>query len=304
MRRGLSLGVLLLGTPPPSWVADLEKRISQHAHHVPPWSPTATLLVLFAVAVGLVIWALFRLRLRRLAHTLSARYDERLAERTRMARDFHDTLVQTLQGSKMVADDALSRPDDAAGMRRAVEQLSTWLGQASAEGRAAVNSLRTSTTERNELADAFRRAIEDCARQGTARASLSVTGEPRELHPVVCDEVYRIGYEAVHNACTHSAGNRLEVELSYGRDLTVRVADNGVGIDPSMADAGKEGPSGLRAMRERAARIGAKLTITSSADSGTDIILTVPGRVIFRKPADSAVDRLRSLFASRRPTIE
>jgi signal transduction histidine kinase len=270
---------------------------------LPAWYQTTTFLVLSAIAGGLAVWGLFRLRLRQLAHALNARFDERLAERTRMARDLHDTLLQTLQGSKMVADDALTRPDDLPGMRHAVEQLSTWLGQAGTEGRAAVNSLRTSTTERNDLADAFRRAIEDCGRQGAIQASLSVTGEPREMHPLVRDEVYRIGYEAVRNACTHSAGSRLEIELTHGRDLTVRVADNGVGIDQSIADAGKEGHFGLQGMRERAARIGAKLTILSSADSGTEMILTVPGRLIFRKPAVTLVDRLRSIFASRMDSI-
>jgi signal transduction histidine kinase/ligand-binding sensor domain-containing protein len=268
----------------------------------PAWYQTTTFLVLSALAGVLAVWALFRLRVRQLAHTLNARFDARLAERTRMARDLHDTLLQTLQGSKMVAQDALSRPEDAAGMRHAMEQLSNWLGQASAEGRAAVNSLRTSTTQRNDLAEAFRRAIQDCGRQGAIQASLSVTGEPREVHPVVRDEVYRIGYEAIRNACTHSAGSRLEVGLTYARDLSVRVADNGVGIDPSIVADGKPGHFGLQGIRERAARIGAKLNIMSSADSGTEMVLTVPGRFIFRKPAVTLVDRLRNLFAGKTDT--
>jgi signal transduction histidine kinase/streptogramin lyase len=270
---------------------------------MPAWYQTTTFLVLSALAGGLVVWALFQFRIRQLAHALNARFDERLAERTRMARDLHDTLLQTLQGSKMVADDALTRPDDATGMRHAVEQLSTWLGQATTEGRAAVNSLRTSTTERNDLAEAFRRAIEDCGRQGAIQASLSVTGTPREMHPVVRDEVYRIGYEAIRNACTHSAGSRLEVQLTYSHDLIVRVADNGVGMDPSIASTGKAEHFGLQGMRERATRIGAKLNIISSADSGTEMILAVPGRLIFRTQALTLVDRLRSFFASRRDTI-
>jgi signal transduction histidine kinase/ligand-binding sensor domain-containing protein len=268
----------------------------------PAWYQTKTFLALSVLTAVLAVWAVVQLRMRRLAHALNARFDERLAERTRMARDLHDTLLQTLQGSKMVADDALTRPDDAAGMRHAVEQLSIWLGEASTEGRAAVNSLRTSTTERNDLAEAFRRALGDCGRQGAIQASLSVTGSPRELHPVVRDEVYRIGYEAIRNACTHSAGSRLEVQLTYAHDLIVRVADNGVGMDPSMAPAGKAGHFGLQGMRERAARIGAKLDIISSADSGTEMIVTVPGRLIFRTPAVTLVDRLRSLFATKTDT--
>ena len=106
--------------------------------------------------------------MRQVARALNARFDERLTERTRMARDLHDTLLQTVQGSKMVVDNALYRPDDA-GMRQAMEQVSVWLGQASAEGRAAVNALASSTLEKNDLAEAFRRAIEDCGRQGSLR---------------------------------------------------------------------------------------------------------------------------------------
>lgn len=236
--------------------------------------------------------------MRQLARTLNARFDERLSERTRLARDIHDTLLQTVQGSKMVADDALKRPDDAARMRRAMEQVSTWLGQASKEGRATVNLLRAATTEQNDLADAFRRAMEDCRRQGSLQASLSVTGAARDLHPVARDEIYRIGYEAIRNACMHSGGSRLEVEVRYARDLTVRIADDGVGMEPAVADAGKDGHFGLPGMRERVARIGAKLTVVSAPGSGTDIVVVVPGRAIFRRQTTTLVNRLRAHFTN------
>jgi signal transduction histidine kinase len=91
------------------------------------------------------------------------------------------------------------------------------------------------TTDHNDLADAFRRAIEDCGRHGSIQASLSVTGGAKELHPVVRDEIYRIGYEAIRNACMHSGGSRLEIEVRYARNLTVRIADDGVGIQPAIA---------------------------------------------------------------------
>jgi signal transduction histidine kinase len=221
--------------------------------------------------------------MRQVARALNARFDERLAERTRMARDLHDTLLQTVQGSKMVVDNALHRSE--AEMRPAMEQVSVWLGQATSEGRAAVNALRSSTLEKNDLAEAFRRAIEDCGRQGTCNATFSVTGAAREMHPMVRDEVYRIGYEAIRNACTHSGGSRLEVGLTYARDLVLRVSDNGVGIAPAVASGGKQGHFGLQGMRERASRIGATLTVGSAAGSGTEIKLLVPGRVVFYEPA-------------------
>jgi len=207
---------------------------------------------------------------------LSARFDERLAERTRMARELHDTFLQTLQGSKLVADDALENSSDPIQLRRAMEQLSGWLGQAIEEARAALNSLRSSTTQRNDLAEAFKRATEECRMQRPMEASFSVVGDAREMHPVVRDEIYRIGYEAIRNACMHSRGNRVEVGLKYGPDLAVLVKDNGIGIDPKIAKLGKNGHFGLQGMKERAERIGGKLTVASSADLGTQVTVVVP----------------------------
>jgi signal transduction histidine kinase len=260
----------------------------------PAWYQTYWFLVL-SIATGLAtLWAGYQLRIRQVARSLNARFDERLAERTRMARDLHDTLLQTVQGSKMVADNALNQPDDGAEWRHAMEQVSTWLGQASTEGREAVNALRASTVETNDLAEAFRRAIEDCRRSGALQASLTVMGDPRELHPVVRDDVYRIGYEAIRNACTHSGGSRLSVGLTYGRDLIVNVLDDGVGIDPAFANAGKDGHFGLQGMRERASRIGAALTMVNPTGGGTELTLVVPGRVVFREPAASLFDRMKA----------
>jgi len=91
-----------------------------------------------------------------------------------------------------------------------------------------------------------------------------VVGDAERMHPIVRDEIYRIGYEAIRNACVHSSASKLEVELTYGQDLALRVADNGVGIDSEVADRGKDGHFGLQGMRERVVRIGGKLTIVSS----------------------------------------
>ncbi len=210
-------------------------------------------------------------------------FDERLAERTRMARELHDTFLQTIQGSKLVADDALELSTDPIRMRRAMEQLSVWLGRATQEGRAALNSLRTATTQTNDLAEGLRHATEDGLIPSSMTGSFSVVGDGREMHPIVRDEVFRIGYEAIRNACTHSGGSRLEVELRYASDLALRVSDNGTGIDPAISERGKDGHFGLQGMWERAARIGGHLMLASSSSSGTEIKLIVPGGIIFRK---------------------
>jgi signal transduction histidine kinase/ligand-binding sensor domain-containing protein len=248
---------------------------------LPAWYQTTWFKFLFAAVIILAVLAIYRLRVRQVAHALSVRFDERLAERTRIARDLHDTFLQTVQGSKMVADDALDTPSDPARMRKALEQLSGWLEQAISEGRAALNSLRTSTTVKNDLAEGLRRATENVPETHSMEVAVSVVGEAREMHPIVRDEVYRIGFEAIRNAQLHSRGSALAVELRYGHDLELRVHDNGVGINPEVTSHGKNGHFGLQGMHERAARIGGKLSILSSAGSGTDVTLVVPGSVSF-----------------------
>ena len=218
--------------------------------------------------------------MRQVLRAISARFDERLAERTRLARELHDTLLQTVQGSKMVADDALDAPKDLERVRHALERVSTWLGQAIDEGRAALKALRTSTTETNDLAASLRRATQECRMQTPMQVDFSVVGAPRDMHPIARDELYRIGYEAIRNACAHSTGSRLEVTLQYAQDLSLRVRDNGVGIDPHVLDQGRSGHYGLQGMRERAARIGGRLTVLTSADSGTEVTVVVPGNII------------------------
>jgi signal transduction histidine kinase len=248
------------------------------------WLHTRWFLGLCVSSSAFLIWGLDRLRVKQIHRSLSARFDGRFAERTRMARELHDTFLQTLEGSKLVAEDALEKSSDPVHMRRALEQLSDWLGQAVQEERVALDSLRVSTTQNNDLEEAFRRATEECRWVGLMEVSFSVTGHATEMHPVVCDELYRIGYEAIHNACTHSKGSRLGVELKYGEDLVMHVKDNGIGIAPAILTRVTEGHFGLQGMRERVARIGGKLTIVSSASSGTEITVVVPGGMVFREP--------------------
>jgi len=248
----------------------------------PAWFQTNWFLLLSLVSGILFSLVLYRLRVGQIARTMSARFDERLAERTRLAREIHDTLLQTIQGSKMVADDALDESSDLPRMRRAMERLSGWLGQATQEGRAALNSLRNSTTQTNDLAEAFQRALDDCRMQGFPEAVFVVEGTAAEMHPIVRDEIYRIGYEAIRNASQHSEASHLTVRLLYSQNLVLTISDDGKGIDPEIASRGKDGHFGLAGMRERAHRIGAKFNLTSSPDSGTRIELTVPGRIIFR----------------------
>jgi len=241
---------------------------------------------LFHFAVGaaalLLLVGAYRLRLRQMAVQMNLRLDERVAERTRLARELHDTLLQTIQATQMVAADAVNDAETP-HMVATLEKLSKWLSQAMQEARASLLSLRASTTETNDLAAALNLAGEECAAVHPVQFSLVVEGTSREMHPVVRDEVYRIGYEAIRNACAHSGGTKVEAILSYSHALALHIRDDGKGIDPEVASKGRPGHFGLAGMQERATRIGGKLSIRSSASAGTEVELIVPGQIAFRK---------------------
>jgi signal transduction histidine kinase len=234
-------------------------------------------LVLFLLAV---FWFIARWRMHTYAEQMKMRFDERLQERTRLARDLHDTMLQTIQASKMVADDALDPQADIIRMRTALNKLSDWLEKASDEGRAALESLRISHTESNDLTASLDRALFECRLRRRIETELFVNGTPITLHPVLNDEIFRIASEAVRNACVHSTGEKLFIELDYRRNLTLKITDNGTGMDNRILNNGRPGHFGLVGMRERAARIGARFSIASDA-TGTVVSLSVPRRVVY-----------------------
>ncbi|HEY6940433.1 sensor histidine kinase [Dokdonella sp.] len=243
------------------------------------WYQTLPVRLLGVLLGAGILAALYRMRVRRLAAVLKARYDERLAERTRLARELHDTLLQTIQSSKMVADDALDHVDDKERMAHAMGRLSEWLGAAVREGREALHALRASTTQTNDLAASLRRAAGECCARADMQLRFEVLGVPGEMHPIVRDEIYRIGYEAIRNACAHSKGSQLDVSLAYLGDLRIVVRDDGVGFDP----VSRPGHFGVEGMRERAARIGAQLRIERAKPAGSEIALIVPATTAYRE---------------------
>ena len=249
---------------------------------LPAWYQTI-LLRLLAVFLGtaLVVGAYF-LRLSRYAASLKIRFDERLEERTRLARDLHDTLLQTIQGSKLVADNARENADNPQTTVRALDRLSEWLDRAISEGREALEALRSSAAESDSLVAALRQALDDCAFNLDLKATVSTHGMDRELHPIARDEIYRIGYEAIRNACAHSGGTTIDIDLYYKRrSFQLDVRDNGRGIDPTIQQSGKTGHFGLTGMRERALSLGGTLNILSTPNIGTTVSLRLPGNAVY-----------------------
>jgi len=149
-----------------------------------------------------------------------------------------------------------------------------------------VQGLRSSVTVTNDLALAMGKVGQELAAHDTGpQFDLQVVGEPRELVPIVRDEAYRIGCEALRNAFGHAQARRIEVEIQYEpRRLQLRVRDNGKGIDPKvLKDGGRAGHHGLPGMHERARLVGGKLAVWSELDSGAEIELTIPGSVAYAK---------------------
>jgi len=247
----------------------------------PAWFQTLWFRAALGLAALMILWAAYHLRLRQISATLRVRFNERLEERTRLARDLHDTLLQTIQSSKLVADEALASSRDFDTLRKSVEKLTVWLGQAVEEGRAALNALRYSRANTNDLSAALRIAIGDCLVDRQMQSTIRTSGVVRDIQPIIREEIYRSAFEAIRNACAHSGGTHLTIILDYVPDLVIKIRDNGKGIDTAILEHGKADHYGLSGMRERAKRIGAALQIVSSAQTGTEIVMTVPGSEVF-----------------------
>jgi signal transduction histidine kinase len=150
------------------------------------------------------------------------------------------------------------------------------------EARNAVRGLRSPSKGAEDLEQAFSGIEQEFADQGQAGFKVIVEGQPRPVHPVIRDEVYRIGREAVVNAFRHSGAKRIEVELEYAPSrLRVLVRDDGRGIDDDVLRLGRDGHWGLSGMRERAERIGARLRVWSRDEAGTEVEMSIPGNIAF-----------------------
>jgi signal transduction histidine kinase len=173
--------------------------------------------------------------------------------------------------------------------KEALEKVLDRADQAIVEGRNAIQNIRSSTTVTNELSHSVSALGEELAgsidghnRPPTFR--VSVEGTPREIHPILRDDIYRIAGEALRNAFRHAQANQIEAEIAYGeRLLRLRIRDDGKGIDPKHLNTGRDGHWGLPGMRERAQEIGAQLEIWSEAEAGTEVELRIPGPIAYER---------------------
>jgi signal transduction histidine kinase len=215
---------------------------------------------------------------------LDARDEELLGERTRIAQELHDTLLQGFFAVSMQLHEAVDHlPADFAAKAR-FNDLVLVMERVLEEGRLAVQGLRSLHDRLPSLGKAFAGVPIDLGLPSAVGFRVVVEGRQRELREELRDEVYRIGREAIVNAYRHSRAKDIETEIEYrGSELRITVRDNGCGIDPQELKWGRNGHWGLRGMRERAERIGARLRILSRVALGTEVELCVPGRLAFEQ---------------------
>jgi signal transduction histidine kinase/streptogramin lyase len=259
------------------------------------------LLCLFGL--GLLAGSIYTLRLRQETARLQSRFDIRIAERERIARELHDTLLQGFQGLVLRFQSVANRTPPEGDLRASIEEALDRADAVLIEGRARVRELRSDDAE-VDLSQALLEVAADIVESDSPRVELTVEGAPQPLHPIVLEEALRIGEEAIRNAVWHARASKIEAVLTYGRhELRMVVRDDGIGMPQTVLAAGKrEDHFGLVGMRERAARIGGRLAVSSGEGRGTEVALILSARAAYTDCRIGLIDKLRSVWLRRRPS--
>lgn len=256
---------------------------------LPAWHQTQTFRLLCLAAIAVTLWSIYLLRVRHLEHQFGVILEARVTERTRIARELHDTLLQSLHGLMFrfqAARNMLPRsPENAMG---ALDGAISRTEQAIAESRDAIQDLRRPVPVTGDIAEsiiAVGQAIATSRDQSQLVPTFNVIveGRARPLAVVTHDEILGLAQEVLANAFRHAQARRIEAEIRYDRRaLQLRFRDDGRGIDPEvLASGSRPGHWGLPGIRERAQRIGAQLSVWSEVGVGTEVQLQVPAAVAF-----------------------
>jgi signal transduction histidine kinase/ligand-binding sensor domain-containing protein len=255
----------------------------------PAWYQTIWFRVACAATLLMLLYLLYQLRVRQLHHQFSIGLEARFNERTRIARELHDTLLQSFQGLMLrfqTVDEMLpARPLDA---KKALEGALDRADEAISEGRDAITDIRATTLASRDLEKSITALMTSLSEELAAGNGRSVTfrvlveGAPRAVRPTLQDEMYRIARESLRNAFRHAQAGHIETEITYGESLRLRFRDDGKGMDPSVVEhGGRSGHWGLPGIRERAKQIGAELAVWSELGAGTEVELSIPGSIAY-----------------------
>jgi signal transduction histidine kinase/ligand-binding sensor domain-containing protein len=257
----------------------------------PAYYQTTWFAVVSIVGTLVLFFALYRWRVRQVAYAYESRLQERVNERTRIARELHDTLLQSFHGLLFRLQAVANMLPEPSGTRATLDAVIDQAAQAITEGRDAVQNLRASTVVTNDLADAISTLGEELLADHRHRSTspppaleVIVEGTSRDLHPIIRDDAYRIAGEALRNAFRHARAHRIVVTIAYDDDrVQLRVRDDGQGIDPALGQDARPGHFGLPGMRERAELVGGKVAFWSERDAGTEVELTIPAPIAYAK---------------------
>jgi len=222
----------------------------------------------------------------RLQHTAAKPENVRLEERTRIAQELHDTLLQTFLSASMQLSVAVEAVPQESAVKPRLDRVLQIMSRGIEEGRSTIRGLRPSDSAAKDLVIALSGIEQELSCRPDIDFRVHVAGRQQPLNPLIQEEIYRIGREALLNAFCHSGAKRVELELEYAdQNLHIRVRDNGTGIDSQVLRNGREGHWGLAGMQERAARIGGLLKISTSPSKGTEVRLTIPRNSWHLSPA-------------------
>jgi signal transduction histidine kinase len=252
-----------------------------------------------------LFWTAHRLRVRHVVRQLKLTVETRVDERTRIARELHDTLLQSFQGILLMFQTVLNLlPDRPVEARRRLQRALEQASAATTEARQAVQGLRASSIETTDPGGSLWNIVAELTREhGDSATAIRVVaqGTPRRLMPVVGDEVYRVTAEALRNAVRHAAAQHITAEICYDeRRFRIRVRDDGTGFDEQAVRRNPQaGHFGLNGMRERAEKIGGSLEVWSKPGVGTEIELSIPAAIAYAPSAAASAPRTSGRRSAR-----
>jgi signal transduction histidine kinase/ligand-binding sensor domain-containing protein len=255
---------------------------------LPAFYQTNWFLLLCAAAAGCLAWATYQWRIRQVAARLDLNFKERLSERTRIARELHDTLLQSFQGLLLHFQRGRNLlPERTPEAMQMLDRALDGTEQAIVEGRDAIHDLRSFAPAPKSLAEELTSLGEELiSKHGNsdpAQILVVIEGLAQTLRPQYHVEIFRIAREALRNAVGHAQARRIETEIAYSKKLfRLRIRDDGKGIDLRVPDRDEHaGHWGLTGMRERAERIGGQLDVWSEPGAGTEVELRIAGSIVY-----------------------
>ncbi|HXM93914.1 MAG TPA: two-component regulator propeller domain-containing protein [Candidatus Dormibacteraeota bacterium] len=260
---------------------------------LPAFYQTHSFLLLCALVLIIFAWSAYRLRVWQVTTHLQDRFEDRLNERTRIAQELHDNLIQDVMGISLqieVTDELLPSNFPAKqSLARAVDLCKSALDA----GRRALNDLRTVPLSAADLVKSFSQLANDLASDMGTVVDVIVEGHERPLNALTGNDVLQVGRQAITNAFQHARATRINVLLSYGQQqLQIRIQDNGRGVSEETLNLRRPGHYGITGMQERAERLGTSISIRSRIGKGTEVNLSVPAHLIYQESLPRSGSRL------------